>query len=788
MRRTLGLSIARIALASLLLPALAGPGPVRAAAAGSPITVSAGPLSAALARIAVAAGVEIVSLEPGLPAQSVPAQVLPAEPERALNRLLAGTGLRAVRIGPRSFRIERRPALAGRPAARPAPPAEPGEPEPVTVVASKFPTSLRDYPGTVARLPEADAASLPIPFRLEDLGRRLPTVFATAFGDGRDKLFVRGIADSSFNGASQPATAIYFDDAPIGFGSPNANLRLYDIGSVEVLEGPQGTLYGGGSIGGVIRITPKPVDLARQAGSLTGETSVPQGGQPGWKLGGALNLPLLPDVAGIRVVGYDERQGGYIDVPEVGSNLNRVDVSGARAALTVEPDPALKIDAGGLFQRTRARDAQYADGSGALRHTAALRQPYGSDLALGRLGLRKRWDSGLSFVATASFGHRSSFDRFDASADAMGAGATVYDLQRTSSTWAGEARLMRLATRGINWVVGLGLERNEDGQSRAFGSPDGALVLDEVTNVTRSASLFGQGRWAIVPAVQFTVGLRYTVARTDSEPSRGQLSSYIRGFTARHADPTVALMWHVDERLTAFARFQTGYRNGGVTVARGVGRVSDFQPDSIVMSELGLRLQPRGASGLTLSSTLSYARWNDVLADLVTRRGTPITTNIGNARLLALEGAARWKDRSGWTLAASALFTANRLAGDLAAQTPSRNRRLPNTPALTAQVDAGYGWHTAGGAERALAASLRYVGSSVLGPGALLDLRQGDYTVVDLVASSRRGPLIWRLSCQNLFNTHADRFALGNPLLLYQRQGYAPVAPRTVALGFALEL
>ncbi|HEY6868615.1 MAG TPA: STN domain-containing protein, partial [Novosphingobium sp.] len=201
---------------------MAAPGRAVAAPAPATIAIDDGPLSAALARIAAAEQLEIVSLEPRLASRTVRGQTLPADPMRALTRLLTGTGLRAVRTGPRSFRIERSRRSPAPPDLSPLPGPQPGEPEPVTVVASKFPTSLRDYPGTVMRLPGADGTGLPVPTRLDDLARRLPVVTATAFGDGRDKLFVRGIADSSFNGASQPATAIYFDDAPIGFGSPNA--------------------------------------------------------------------------------------------------------------------------------------------------------------------------------------------------------------------------------------------------------------------------------------------------------------------------------------------------------------------------------------------------------------------------------------------------------------------------------------------------------------------------------------------------------------------------------------
>lgn len=790
MRGTSGSSWRGLALASLLLACSApawGNDHRQAAPRSATITVPSGSLADAVAAIARALHVEIVSLEPTLATVTVPQRVLPGEPVRALARVLAGTGLRAVRIGPASFRIERAPpprAVRKPPPALPT--APPDRPEPVTVIASKFPTRLRDYPGMLVRMPGDEGAGMAPARQLGDLSRRSPAVFATAFGDGREKLFVRGIADSSFNGASQPTTAIYLDDAPIGLGSPNPNLRLYDVASVEVLEGPQGTLYGGGSIGGVVRITSNPVDLDRWSQSGLVEASLPEQGRPGWKLAGAANLPLLEDKIGARIVGYTEREGGYIDAPAIGANLNQVDVSGGRGTLTIAPDPSLRIDLGALYQQTQSNDSQYVDRPGALLRSGSLRQPFGSDLVLGRAAVRKSWDSGLAFSGQASFGRRYSADRFDAAYDVLATGATAYDLERLATAWTGEARLARTGDSGVSWVLGLSAEHVSDDQSRAFDSPKGTLTLDEVSNITRSVSAFAQARRRIAPRLQATVGLRYTIARTDSEPARGRQVSFIRGDTARHFDPTLALLWRASERVSTFARFQTGYRNGGVTVARGVGRVADFAPDAIVMGETGVKLKSAGDYGWEWAGSVSYARWRRVLAELVTRRGTPITSNIGDARLLALESSIAWRHRSGLRLAGALLYTANHLTGDLAMQTPAANRRLPDTPALTAQADASYEWAGPHGSVHALSARMHYVGRSVLGPGALLDLSQGNYAVVDAGASTRHGAALIRLGVDNLFDTRASRFALGNPLQLYQRQGYAPVEPRTVSLSFSI--
>lgn len=777
----LGACLASALLAGSTGPAFARNRPPQA------IHVEQGSLAAALREIARSTGAEIVTIEPGIAQQGVPAQTLKGNARAALKALLRSTDLRAVWLGGNSFRIERK-ARRGRDA-RPvkAPPhPDDGQTGEAIVVAGKFPTPLHDYPGSVGIVPFGKQQAARIDRSdLDDVARRTPIIVSTAFGDGRDKVFVRGIADSSFNGASQPTTSIYLGDALIGFGSPNANLKLYDIASIEVLEGPQGTLFGSGSIGGVIRITPNPVDLDRTEGNALAGIEATDGGEIGWKAAGTVNLPIVAGKLGMRLVAYDERSGGYLDDPQLGSNLNRVDVAGGRLAIGAELGNGFSLDLGGVFQSTKAQDAQYADTSGPLARSAAIREPYSSQLALARVSLRKAWDSGLVLTSVASAGHRSAFDRFDASAGRPG--NTAFDTERSSTMFSSETRLSGTMASGFTWVTGLSLEYSEDGQSRALGVPDDTNPLDEVTNITKSGSVFAQGRFKLSEDFQGTLGFRYTMARTDSQPARGGTTSFIKGSIDRHFDPTLALLWRAAPRLSVYGRFQTGYRNGGVTVARGVGRVADFKPDSILMGELGFRVLPSGPHGLTLSGAVSAARWRNVLAELVTPRGTAVTSNIGDARLLTVEANADWDNAEGWSLGASFLYTQNQLLGDLAMQSNPRNRLLPVVPRFSATARAGYTWTGAKRTIYTLGANGQYVGRSVLGPGAYLDLDQGNYLLVDLAASARRGRVTFSVSVDNLLNTHANRFSLGNPLLLFRRDGRVPVRPRTAGVAIGVD-
>ncbi len=110
----------------------------------------------------------------------------------------------------------------------------------------------------------------------------------------------------------------------IAFAGPDPGLKLYDIGEVEIAEGPQGALHGSGAIGGIVRLTSNPVSLTRDGGRIEWGGASTGGGAPSGDMAAVANKVLLPDTLGVRLVGYHAVDGGYID------NLR----TGARATST----------------------------------------------------------------------------------------------------------------------------------------------------------------------------------------------------------------------------------------------------------------------------------------------------------------------------------------------------------------------------------------------------------------------------------------------------------------------
>jgi outer membrane receptor protein involved in Fe transport len=761
------------------------------------IAIPATSLQTALTMLGHQTGADIISMEPGLATVRVRRISGKLAPRVALERLLRGSGYHAVAIDGRSFRVVRDAIVAT--ARRPVPKADSvaagtgtGPASVIIVTASKQRIPLLRYPGSLTTIDTGHLEVSATPRDMSIVARMTPVLQSTELGPGRNKIFIRGIADSSFAGAAQSTASLYFGDVQLGYSGADPSIRLYDMAGVEVLEGPQGTLYGTGSIGGVIRLTPNAVDLDRIGASVEGGVTATRHGAPGYDLGGTINVPLDTGVIGVRATAYQVRDGGYIDDPGRGVNdINRSDIEGGRLALRVDPGNGWQIDLSGLGQRIEVRDAQYADRlTGPLSRRSYIAQPFHNDIALGRLVVTKDWANGLQLLSATGVANSHSNDLFDATLRPANGGVgpqppiIVYQTEGAKLLLTHEMRLSRSLGNGTSWVAGFTLLSNRDAQNRSAGLLGMPMDIIGVTNVTRSASVFAEGTVSVLPDLSATIGVRGTLARTDGEPSfRPRAEDFVRGRSTRRIDPTVAFSWKLRPGLAMFGRLQTGYRTGGLAVASGIGRVKDFRLDKILVGEIGLRRLRQGPTGLSLQAALSYARWKNIQADLVNRRGLPYTDNIGNARIQAVEAIADWVPVRGLHGKLAFLYTHNRVTGPLADLSVSANRRLPDTPALAGTGNVGYEWRAGDDSVLSVGATATYVGRSVLGTGDLLDINQGQYATFGLNAGWARGAVTTTLTIENAADGRGNRFASGNPLTFAARDQTTPLRPLNARIG-----
>src|SRR5271167_965852 len=225
-----------------------------------------------------------------------------------------------------------------------------GIPE-VTVTATRRNESIQNVPITIQALTGDQLKQLNVS-TLDDLLKYTPNVTFSGNGPGTGNIFMRGLSSGGSGNQSQSTTApfpnvgLYLDDQSMQFPARNNDVYLVDMERVEVLEGPQGTLFGGGAQAGAIRyITNKP-KLDVTEGNVNAGYGWTAGGNPNSNANATINLPLIKDTLAIRATIFNDSRGGYIsNVPGtlsfpgspvasnaalVGSDLNTVNYTGMR--------------------------------------------------------------------------------------------------------------------------------------------------------------------------------------------------------------------------------------------------------------------------------------------------------------------------------------------------------------------------------------------------------------------------------------------------------------------------
>ncbi len=188
----------------------------------------------------------------------------------------------------------------------------------IIVTARKRSENLQDVALSVQAFGEKQLAEQNIQ-SFEDYVKFLPSVAAGGRGPGQNEIYIRGAAVDAINitvaesQGSAPNVALYLDEQPVTAGGRNLDVYVSDMERIEVLPGPQGTLYGASSMAGTVRlITNKPV-IDEFSGKISGSYSLTKGGEDSQSLEAAINIPVIENKMAVRIAAYHDSQGGYID-------------------------------------------------------------------------------------------------------------------------------------------------------------------------------------------------------------------------------------------------------------------------------------------------------------------------------------------------------------------------------------------------------------------------------------------------------------------------------------------
>jgi Outer membrane receptor proteins, mostly Fe transport len=719
----------------------------------------------------------------------------------ALARLAKASGLKLKKVGANSYVLTaeaRKPPISA-PARRVKAPvitaASRDEPEPqpephdIVVTASKRDTLSQRFPGQWSRIDGDEFAPLGVP-GTEAIEVRSVGFSSTHLGAGRNKLFIRGIADSSFSGPTQSPVGQYFGDMRTGYSGPDPDLKLVDMDSVEILEGPQGTLYGSGALGGIVLFKPNMPQTGRLSGLASIGGTATWHGDLGYDASGVFNAPIGNDAA-FRLVGYHAREGGYIDNVATGKkDINDVAITGGRATFSAELVPGWFVDVSGVAQRIDGDDSQYADEEGSgLSRDSLVDQPFSSDFTLANLVVRK--DSGpIRFRSTTGASWQDIDEKFDASI-----GTDIRQLAQHSDARAisNETRLWRPMADGYSWLVGFSLIDHRYEVARDITEGETTSDLAGVENNVRETTFYGEAGFELMPELEASVGARYTVS---SLSGSGEHLSLIAGAKLADADadrkehrflPSAALLARPLEGLTIYARYQQGFRPGGLSIASDTVRL--YRNDRLGTLEAGFRYGRPGRDRVDLLGSATLSRWKDIQADFLDPSGLPVTDNIGDGRVwtitvnggvkvtpeIRLEAGLAWNDGE-ITHPTDAFMT-------LVGPDSKGSMEIPNIARVIARGAVDWTKNLGGDWRLEANAYARYVGRSRLGIGPHLGDEQGEYLDSGLILRFAHPRRAISLSITNLTDEIGNRFAFGAPIATGADQ-ITPLRPRTIRIGF----
>jgi len=731
--------------------------PVQAAPPDARYALPVMPLDQALRRIAAVAGRQVVFAPAAVAGRTAPALHGVRGLDDALTALLRGSGLRADTTG--SVIVVRPGPAPIAPLVRPAPP----EPmvatvlDEIVVTALKQPSLLQSTPASITVLQGADIG-MGGSGSFNDVLRQTPGMQMIQNGTTLQRIVLRGV-----QGFGEATTGVYYDETPVtgpagSAADPGASqpaVALFDIDRVEVLRGPQGTLYGSGSMGGTLRVLLNKPDLTQAEGLIEGEVSAVEGGDTGRSMRAMGNLPLIPDRLAVRLTAYDETRGGYVDNVRFGrSDINGSSLSGGRLAATLQATPDLRLSLTAIRQSTDYDDAvnYWSPSLGTYRTDANIVGEHGDDLAL--YNATATWD--LPFATLTATASRYDWDRVTASdytptlakgaADATGCQAYLsltqacdaaqiqtfqtYALSRLPGAWRQVSHLtsssqeIRLSSRDsetVRWTVGGYAERRRDdfgsyvyradratGQVLAIaGDETGYRVID---NAIRQRAVFGEASWLPVPALTLTAGWR----RYDYDTSVGGqvvIPNYLTGSRATDYQTSstgargdvgkVSVSYRLDAATLIYVTAAEGFRPGGVNNVPGAGETlpAVYLPDSLVSYEAGMKSGWFG-NRLTAAAAVFQIDWDDMQISATSANGAwHYLTNAGAARIQGGELELRAQPLQGLTITAGLSVLDARLVRDQSsalarptAATGVAGDRIPFTPRYTLAASAAYAW------------------------------------------------------------------------------------------------
>jgi outer membrane receptor protein involved in Fe transport len=517
----------------------------------------------------------------------------------------------------------------------------------ITVTATKRNERITDVPLAVTAIGEAEIRDRGA-VDIRDLQYSVPGLNIQEQSPGAFRIQLRGINPGA--GTGLPIVGTYVDEVGITIDQQQRDgpFPLVDLARIEVLRGPQGTLYGEGSMAGTIRYITRNPSLTKSGGFVEANLFQTDGGGLSQRVNAAVGVPLVEGKAGMRVAAGYDKLAGWVDYPQIAAkDANSARRMFVRPKLLIQPSEALTVTL--LYQRYEADSdtdnySSLADPSVRQRKELFPGKDH-SDLANAVI----QYNLGPATL-TSSTGYQKRDLLFAAS---LSGGALKAVFDSSFSQWSQELRVSSNGDGPLQYTAGVWMRKfdsTEDRSATLNGAPFAPLKrLGDGYVDSKSSAVFGEVTWKSGPRVEFTAGGRYY----RDERSTG---SVVPATATQRADfnafsPRLSARYEWSRNTSTYVTVSKGFRSGGFN-----GNGTSFGPESLWNYELGTKAILMGGS-LFFDGAVYYADYKDRQAQAAQEIAPGVfqalTRNVGKASGPGVEVALSGRLGAGLELTAT---------------------------------------------------------------------------------------------------------------------------------------
>jgi outer membrane receptor protein involved in Fe transport len=547
----------------------------------------------------------------------------------------------------------------------------------ILVTASKREERLTDLPFAITAIGQKELQDRGA-IDIRDIQFTVPSLNIQEQTPGSNRVQLRGINAGA--GTGLPVVSTYVDEVGVTIDQQQRDgaFPLVDLERIEVLRGPQGTLYGEGAMAGTIRYITRNPSLTDVDGFVEGNLYAQSEGDVGYRVNGAIGLPIIKDKVGLRIAGGYERMAGWIDYPQIGKeNVNDIERIFIRPKLLAQVTDNFKVSL--LYQYYSLEADTDTQSSVADPGVRARNELFPAADKSHLVNLILELDAG-PFKITSSSGYQQRDLLFNAS---LGPFRVRFD--NSFEQFNQELRFASNDDGPIQYVGGVwyrNFKSNEVREAFVGGVFTPFLFRDGDAPVdSESFAVFGDATWSATERFDISVGGRWFLDSRSSGstiPATIDLKADFNAFS-----PRVSVNYALADDASAYATISKGFRSGGFNG----GTRSSFGPETLWNYEIGTKASLFDGK-LFIDFAGYYADYKDRQAQTAVPLGNGVfvaeTRNVGAASGFGLEGAISAKLGMGFQIDATAGW--NNITSDVSGTETLKGERFDFVAPFTASI------------------------------------------------------------------------------------------------------